>query len=147
MKEKNMAFGIDMKTLGFYVDRLLYAMIKRQNQLLKEAGADIQHSEFITLKMVIALQSATQTQLADVMGKERSGISRTLASLEEKGYIKREPLNGSTNLVTLTEKGEKMKPFTDEISDKLTEQAFKGLSEKRRSSVLSYLDKLYNNML
>lgn len=146
MKKNRTAYEIDMKTLGFYIDRLLYSMIKRQNKMLKEAGSDLQHTEFITLKVLDRLESATQTELADVMGKERSGIGRALASLEEKGYVSREPLNGSTNIVTLTEKGKGMKPLLQDISARLTGQAFKGLSEKRQNSVLSYLDKLYQNM-
>lgn len=147
MKNFHTPYEVDMKTLGFYLDRLLYAMIKRQIQMLQEEGSDLQHTEFITLKVLNRLQTASQTQIATVMGKERSGIGRVLTSLEKKGYIKREPLNGSTNLVTLTEKGRATEPLLKDISERLSEEAFTGLSEKRRQSVLSYLDKLYNNML
>lgn len=147
MEKQYKPYDLDINTLGFYVDRLLFAMIKRQNKNLEESNLDIQHSELIVMKVISALGGATQSQLAKVMGKERSGISRTLASLEEKGYIDRKPLNGKTNFVTLTKKGEEIIPAIKEMSNKLTERSFKGFSQKSRTAVLNYLERLYNNVL
>lgn len=147
MGDKIKPYQLDINTLGFYVDRLLYSMIKRQNYLLKQYNSDLQHSEFIVLKVLNALTEASQSQLAKVIGKERSGISRILVSLEKKGYIERKPLNGSTNIVTMTEKGIKFRPLLSEISDQLTELAFKGFSQKSRSATLRNLEKLYKNTI
>lgn len=147
MTKNYKAYDIPVTTLGFYVDRLLYAMIKLQNKELKENNWDLQHAEFIVLKVLNVLGSASQSELANVMGKERSGISRTLALLEKKGYVERKPLNGTTNVVTPTEKGKEMVPAINNISNSLTDQAFKGFSEKRKASVLNSLDKLYRNVL
>lgn len=121
-------------------------MIKRQNKNLEESNLDIQHSEMIVMRVINTLGGATQSQLAKVMGKERSGISRTVGSLEEKGYIDRKPLNGSTNYVTLTKKGEEIIPIINEMSNKLTERSFKGFSLNSRTSVLNYLRRLYDNV-
>ena len=147
MKEDLKPYELDINTLGFYVDRLLWAMIKRQNKDLKDINSDLQHSEFIILKILNALGGATQSQLAMVMGKEKSGISRSLSSLEKKGYIERKPLNGSTNFVSLTEKSKQLRPMLKEISDNLTNQAFKGFSQKSREAVLKHLQRLYENTL
>lgn len=132
MERNYKPYELDIPTLGFYVDRLLYAMIKRRNEDLKEIDSDLQHSEFIVLKVLNILKGATQSQLANVMGKERSGIGRTLASLEEKGYIERKPLNGSTNHVSLTEKGEEIMPTISQLSEMLNDRAFRGFSQKSR---------------
>lgn len=147
MEKQYKPYELNVNTLGFYIDRLLYAMVKRQNKQLKERFPDIQHSEFIVLKVLNILEGASQSQLAAVMGKERSGIGRTLASLEKKGYVEREPLNGSTNYVKPSEKGRQLKPLIDEISQDLTEHAFKGFSEKKRAVMLSNLEKIYQNVL
>lgn len=147
MEKQYKPYDIDVKTLGFYIDRLLYAMVKRQCRQLKDGGWDIQHSEFIVLKVLNVLGGVSQSQLANVMGKERSGISRTLASLEKKGYISRESLNGSTNYVTPTEKGKKLVPAINDVSDSLTNLAFKGFTQKSRASMLKNLDKIYRNVL
>lgn len=147
MENNYQPYHLDINTLGFFVDRLLYAMIKRQNRMLKESPLDLQHSEFVTLKVLNVLKGATQSQLASVMGKERSGISRILTSLEKKGYVERKPLNGSTNYVTPTEKGLQANQLITEISDNLTNQTFKGFSPQKRQSVLNALDRLYKNAL
>lgn len=147
MKMHYRPYEIEINTLGFYIDRLLYAMIKRQNKDLKEGNWDLQHSEFIVLKVLNVLKGASQSQLANVMGKERSGISRTLASLEKKGYVERKPLNGSTNYVTPTEKGAQLVPAINEISEKLTDQAFKGFSQKSKLAMLNNLNRIYKNVL
>lgn len=147
MKKHYQAYEIDMNTLGYYVDRLLYTMLKRHSRVLKERNSDLQPMEFLVLKMVNALGEASQTQVAELMGKERSGIGRLIMSLENKGYIKREALNGSTNLVTLSEKGKEVVPFLHEISASLTERAFRGFSQRSRLTTLKNLDKIYRNII
>ena len=147
MDNKFQPYHLEINTLGFYVDRLLYAMIKRQNQMLKESPLDLQHSEFITLKVLNVLKEASQSQVASVMGKERSGVGRVLASLEKKGYIERKPLNGSTNFVTLTEKGKDAIPLITELSNKLSDLTLRGFSAQKRQSILKCLDLLYKNAL
>lgn len=147
MEKQYKPYDINVNSLGFYIDRLLYAMVKRQNRQLKERFPDVQHSEFIVLKVLNILEGASQSQLAAVMGKERSGIGRTIASLEKKGYVEREPLNGSTNYVKPSEKGRQLRPLINEISQDLTELAFKGFSEKKREVMLNNLEKIYQNVL
>lgn len=147
MDNKFQPYHLEINTLGFYVDRLLFAMIKRQNQMLKESALDLQHSEFITLKVLNVLKEASQTEIASVMGKERSGVGRILASLEKKGYIERKPLNGSTNFVTLTEKGKDAIPLITELSNKLTDLTLRGFSAQKRQSILKSLDRLYKNAI
>ena len=147
MENKFQPYHLEINTLGFYIDRLLYAMIKRQNQMLRESPLDLQHAEFIMLKVINALEGASQTQLASVMGKERSGIGRTLTSLEKKGYIERKPLNGSTNFVTLSEKGKQAVPLITELSNKLSDLTLRGFSAQKRQSILKSLDRLYRNAL
>lgn len=146
MVEKLKPYDIPVSSLGFMVHRALWAMIKRQNQLLKESKlSDIQHGEFIVLKVLNILGETSQSQLARVMDLERSGVSRTLSSLEEKGYVERTPLDGKTNIVRPTEKGKKMVPEIERISDTLTEEAFKGIPQKGRTATLNYLTKIFKN--
>lgn len=145
MKKKYQPYEINVQTIGFYIDRLLFAMIKSRNNDLKEINSDLLHSEFVVLKVLNILKCVSQSQLADIMGKERSGLTRILTSLEQKGYVSRKAFNGSTNHVTLSAKGEKIMPTIFELSEKLNERAFKGFSEKSKTSLLKNLDKMYRN--
>ena len=145
MEKEYQPYEVNVSTLGFYIDRLLYAMIKSRSNDLKDLNSDLQHSEFVVLKILSIIGGASQSQLAGIMVKERAGISRIVASLEKKGYISRKPLNGSTNYVTLTEKGEACIPMIHDLSEKLEERAFKGFTPKSKETVLKYLHRIYNN--
>lgn len=139
-------FQTEIKTLGFYINRLLYTMQKKYIQTFQELGLDLQMSEFIVIRVLGEEKEVTQSQLAIDMGMERSGISRTLAALEEKGYIEKKPLNKKTNLVYLTEKGKDILPICINVSDLTTDEAFGGFSQKRREATLKNLDKIFRNL-
>ena len=103
-------------------------------------------SEFIVIRVLGEEKEVTQSQLAIDMGMERSGISRTLASLEDKGYIEKKPLNKKTNLVYLTEKGKEILPICINVSESTTNEALSGFSQKRREAILKNLDKIFRNL-
>lgn len=147
MYKKLKPFETEIKTLGFYINRLLYTIQKKQNKMLQDAGLDLQHSEFIVIRVLGEIKEVSQSELAVDMVMERSGISRTLSSLEEKGYVKRKNINKKTKVVSLTEKGEELLPMFKEMSDTLTDQAFRGFSQKSREATLKNLDKIYRNTI
>ena len=138
---------MEVKALGYYVNRAFFSLVRLLNKFLKERDLDIQHSEFSILRVLKEIKGGSQTQLASILGKERSGIGRTLSSLEAKGFINRESLNGTTNFVTLTEKGQEVLPVLDEVIDQVTERAFKGFPQKSRETLIKNLTKIYLNSL
>ena len=132
--------------IGFYLDRILFSLIKILNRELKEENCDIRQPEFSIMQTLSVRGSMSQSSLAKILGKERSGISRSVKLLESKGYIKRDPLNGSTNQVDLTEAGKLAIPGFIEMYNRVVDGAFKGLSEKSRQSIMKNLDKIYQNI-
>lgn len=148
MKEKEIEpFELEISTLGFYVNRAFWGLIKILNKELKQSGLDLPHAEFTIIKALEVLQGATQSQIAKVLDKERSGISRSLVSLEKKGYICKAPLNGKSNFVILTEKGKDTLPKINEVIDKISEQALKGFSKRSRESLMNNLTRIYENSM
>ena len=147
MKRDLESIELDIKTLGYYLDRALCVMIKRLNKELKGVNLKFQHSDFTVMKVLSEIDSINQSHLARILGKEKSGIGKTLKSLEKEGYIKRCALNGCTNNVSLTEKGKEILPFLNKIADKVTERALTGFSPKKRTEVMKYLTLIYKNSL
>lgn len=145
MVKKYKPFELEIDALGYHINRVFFSMIKLLNKEIKNSGLDFQHAEFTILKILIELKGASQTQIAAILGKERSAITRSVISLENKGYIKREPLNGSTNYVTMTEKGEEIAPIINEIKDRVTDFSFKGFSTRSRLAMINNLEKIYKN--
>lgn len=138
-------FQVEITALGFFVNRAYTLMVKLLNQELRKGNVDIQHAEFSLLKILNEIKGGSQTQIAVLLGKERAAISRTLISLEQKGYIDRHPLDGKSNYVSLTEKGYKIMPELNSIAERVTELGFQGFSQKRRESLIKNLTQVYLN--
>ncbi|MCH5226392.1 MAG: MarR family transcriptional regulator [Muribaculaceae bacterium] len=147
MKKDLDPIQLDIQTLGYYLDRALCVMIKRLNKELKEENLKFQHSDFTVLKVLSETDGLNQSHLARILGKEKSGIGKTLKSLEKEGYIQRSALNGCTNTVRLTEKGKEVLPLLNKIADRVTDIAFAGFSPKKRIEVMNYLTLIYRNAL
>ena len=141
------AIELDIKTLGYYIDRALCVMIKRLNKELRDENLKFQHSDFTIMKVLSEVDSINQSHLAKILGKEKSGIGKSLKSLEKDGYIQRTALNGCTNNVRLTEKGKEVLPLLNKIADRVTDVAFSGFSPKKRTEVMNYLTLIYKNSL
>lgn len=147
MKKDFEPVELDIKTLGYYIDRALCVMIKRLNKELRDENLKFQHSDFTIMKVLSEVDSINQSHLAKILGKEKSGIGKTLKSLEKEGYIQRTALNGCTNNVSLTEKGRELLPLMNKIADRVTERAFSGFSAKKRAEVMKTLTLIYKNSL
>ena len=147
MKKESEGIFLDIHTLGYYLDRSLCVMIKRLNKELKDYNLEFHHSDFTILKVLSQVSRLSQTELARILGKEKSGIGRSLTSLEKQGYITRIAINGCKKEIQLTEKGKQIIPLLNEIADKVTDRAFKGFSGKKRDEMLSNLTLIYENSL
>ena len=147
MKKDLETVELDIKTLGYYLDRALCVMIKRLNKELRDENLNFQHSDFTVMKVLSEVESINQSHLAKILGKEKSGIGKTLKTLEKEGYIERKPLNGCTNIVRLTEKGIEVLPLLNKIAERVTENAFSGFSAKKREDVMKSLTLIYRNSL
>ena len=147
MKKDLASVELDIKTLGYYIDRALCVMIKRLNKELRDENLKFQHSDFTILKVLSEVDCLNQSHLARILGKEKSGIGKTLKSLENEGYIQRSALNGCTNNVKLTKKGKEVLPLLNQIAERVTENAFSGFSAKKREDVMKSLTLIYKNSL
>ena len=147
MKRDSEPVQLDIKTLGYYIDRALCVMIKRLNKELREENLKFQHSDFSVMKVLGEVECINQSDLAKLLGKEKSGIGKTLKSLEEQGYIQRTALNGCTNNVRLTEKGKEILPLLNDIANRVTDIAFAGFSPKKRTDVMKNLTLIYKNSI
>ena len=136
---------LDIHTLGYYLDRALCVMIKRLHKELKEYNLGFQHSDFTILKILSQTDGLSQTDLAKLLGKEKSGIGRSISSLEKDGFIYRAAINGCKNKVCLSEKGKQIIPLLDEIADKVTDRAFLGFSDKKRTELMKALTRISEN--
>ncbi|APW65835.1 MULTISPECIES: MarR family winged helix-turn-helix transcriptional regulator [Arcobacteraceae] len=102
---------------------------------------DIAIEQRATLEIIQVEKNITQTKIAQILGKDKTTISRTLKTLEKKGLIKKEALDKRTFLIKLTEQGyevlekssQTVQAFREKIASKFTQdeinELFKSLDK------------------
>lgn len=146
MKTIDDSFELQIDTLGYYLDRALNVMVKKLNRLFAEHHIDLQHSQYIILKVLWCRNGLSQSQLSKILGKDPAAISRALNYLEQKGYIKRENLNSKTNAVYLTDYADSRKDEIEHMADLVTELSAKGMNDEQREILRQLLTEIYCNI-
>lgn len=147
MKQATNTTELDIETLGYYVHRALFSMIKRLHKELKAQNLNFTHSDYTILRALDQKNGLTQTEISKIIGKEKSGVSRSINSLERQGYIFRTPANGCTNEVFISEKGKEVIPVLNDIAHRVTDRAFTGFGPKKRREMMTGLSSIYRNSI
>ena len=138
-----MAYDLE-KSIGFKINQTANKINNKFNYILQ--SYDIAPEQRATLEIIKYEKDVNQTKIANILAKDKTTISRTLATLEKKGFILKKQIDKRTNLIELTNKGEKIleesaltiKTFRENLSSKLDENEINKiveLLEKVASSV------------
>lgn len=137
---------VKIDTLGYFVDRTFTNMIKFLNYELSVKGLKLQHPQFAIMMVLRAKDGISQSEITEIVDRDKASVSRNIKYLEGLGYIKKEAIDGRANRIFLTEKGKKILPILNEISTKDTEMTLKGFSESKKKEVFEILTKMYLNI-
>lgn len=87
----------------------------------------------------------TQTELAEALNCDKPAIARRIASLERKGYLRREPNpeDGRSRLVYPTDKAEGLRNAKAEAETVFYDYIMAALSADEQAAFLSALDRVY----
>jgi DNA-binding MarR family transcriptional regulator len=123
------------KSLGFKINQIAN---KINSNLLKVLHPfNIAPEQRATLEIIKYEQEVNQTKISNILGKDKTTISRTLNTLEKKGYISKKAIDKRTNSIELTDEGEiilssskaDVLAFRNELSSLLTMQEQKQFIE------------------
>ncbi len=92
------------KSIGFKINQTANKLNNKYNQLLQEYN--IAPEQRATLEIIKYEADVNQTKIANILGKDKTTISRTLNTLEKKGFITKSQKDKRTNLIVITPKGE-----------------------------------------
>lgn len=112
-------------------------------QAMKEEG--IGTAEFDFIHLVRHHPGITQTELAGMLHADKPAIARRTASLERKGYLRREPNpeDGRSQLLFATPRAEGLRNAKAETESAFYDYLMDGLSESDRETFLNLLDVVY----
>ena len=128
------------KSLGFKINRTANKLNNKYNQLLQ--SFDIAPEQRATLEIIKYEEDVNQTKIANILGKDKTTISRTLNTLENKNLITKSQIDKRTNLIQLTKKGEEiLNDSFSSVRDSRKNLTSK-LSEEELNQLISLLEKV-----
>lgn len=89
----------------------------------------------------------TMKQIAQGINRSKSTVTQLVDKLISEGYVKKEQSieDKRYSYIILTEKGWSIKPYFEEISDRVIDVFFKDLSKDEEAMFLEMLDKIISN--
>lgn len=100
------------------------------------------------LKLLMEKDGRSQCELACIIGVSRASLGVSLRRMEKAGLITRTPdeKDSRYNMVYLTEEGRAMAHKSDEALTTLTAAKLRGFSEEEIEQMLSYFDRIRQNL-
>lgn len=113
--------------------------------LLAMRGEDVGTAEIDCIHAVRHHPGITQTELAAALNTDKPAIARRTASLERKGYLRREPnpKDGRSQLLYPAPQAEGLRNAKAEAENAFYDYLLAGLDEAERAAFLAALGKLY----
>jgi DNA-binding MarR family transcriptional regulator len=117
------------------------------SEMQKHGIEDIATSHGDIIYALYKTPRLTMAEIAGKIGKDKSTVTALVDKLVRLGYVVKERDTEDTRViyVSLTDKGNGLKPIFEEISGKLVALFYAGVSEKEKEEVLELLTRIYNN--
>ena len=133
---------------GFYISRIKQVNTRLLNKFLAQKNITAFNGEQGRILYVLwENDRISNRELSKKSGLAMSSLTTMLERMEEKNLLIRKffPTDKRKSLIFLTDYAKSLKSEYDEISDKMTEISFKGISDEERLAFEATLEKvLYN---
>ena len=134
-----MAYELE-KSIGFKINQTANKLNNKFNLLLQTY--DIAPEQRATLEIIKYEKDVNQTKIAQILGKDKTTISRTLATLEKKGFISKIQIDKRTNQIELTPLSQKvLEESSQEVKD-FRQNLISNLSENEVQELIRLLEKV-----
>jgi DNA-binding MarR family transcriptional regulator len=124
------------------VNRLIEAEMTRNGlEGIVTSHGDIIYALFYQQRMTMA-------EIAGKIGRDKSTVTALVDKLVKFGYVVKERDVQDTRViyVSLTNKGQELKPTFEAISDKVLGTFYSGVSETEKTELANILDKIDRNL-
>lgn len=128
------------KSIGFKINQTANKLNNKYHQLLQ--SFDIAPEQRATLEIIKYEADVNQTKIANILGKDKTTISRTLNTLENKNLITKSQIDKRTNLIQLTQKGEDILNDSFSSVKEFRKRLTSNLSENETNQLISLLEKV-----
>lgn len=138
-----MAYELE-KSLGFKINQTANKINNKYTQVLQTF--DIAPEQRATLEIIKYEEDVNQTKIANILGKDKTTISRTLATLEKKGFILKKQIDKRTNLIELTKLGDEILEKSANQVKEFRDSLFSNLEDTEVTILINLLEKVTSNV-
>ena len=130
------------KSVGFKINKIANNINSVFNQILQPF--DIAIEQRVTLEIIKYEKNVTLTKISNDLSKDKTTISRTLRTLENKGLIQRVESSEDKRVtfIELTQKGEETLRLSEDIASEFRESLVCSLNEEERETLTKLLKKV-----
>jgi DNA-binding MarR family transcriptional regulator len=134
--------------LLFLIKRTLRAFMRRLNRSFAEAGHDVTITQWRTLMCLWRKDGQRQQDLADIVHKDKTCITRIVDSMEKRDLVVRIPdaVDRRQKLIYLTNKGKRLREELMQIVQKTSLETQKGIEPEHLDIFKSVLAKIRDNL-
>lgn len=132
------------KSIGFKINQTANKINNKYTQLLQ--AFNIAPEQRATLEIIKYQENVNQTKIANILGKDKTTISRTLSTLEKKGFIQKKHIDKRTNLIKLTEVGDEILNKSSNLVKDFRNSLFNNLEKNEITLLLNLLEKVALNV-
>ena len=138
-----MAYDLE-KSLGFKINQTANKINNKYTKILHTF--DIAPEQRAALEIIKYEVDVNQTKIANILGKDKTTISRTLATLEKKGFILKKQIDKRTNLIELTKQGDEILEKSATQVKEFRDSLFSNLENSEVNKLINLLEKITSNV-
>ena len=114
----------------FWLNQAHHALRHAIIRAFRANGADLTAEQWSILEYLWVKKEAHQVEIAKATGRDKPAVTRLVASLEEKGLLKRTKADMRTNIVQLTTKGLRLHEEYGPILREIVSDALSSVTKK-----------------
>jgi MarR family transcriptional regulator, organic hydroperoxide resistance regulator len=117
-------------------------------RMFREQGHDLTAEQWAILSALWQHDDCSQTALASAAGRDRPGVTRLVAALEEKKLVTRAAVPGDRRSyrVRLTPAGRRLHAVLDAVIERVVRRALQGMPAREREALRAGLQHVTRNL-
>ncbi|MDI3322602.1 MarR family winged helix-turn-helix transcriptional regulator [Pinibacter soli] len=128
-------------TLHFQLHRIQKAMFRNGNHLMQKLDVPLQMEQLPVLMVICAKKELSQQDVADILGRDKSSVMRTITTMVKKGLVtvSQDVNDKRRNNVIPTKNGNALTVKLKNIAKEAEAEALKAFSVEEKETILAAL--------
>lgn len=128
-------------TLHFQLHRIQKAMFRNGNHMMQKSDIPLQMEQLPVLMVICAKKELSQQEVADILGRDKSSVMRSIATMVKKGLVtvSQDVNDKRRNNVIATKNGNDLAVRLKNIAKEAEIEAFKAFSVEEKDTMIKSL--------